>query len=127
MRIHAPRHGRIKLIAVIFEVKLAEGRKDDYLDIAAEIRPMLDEIDGFISVERFQSLTDPSKLLSLSFFEDEAAVHRWRTLAAHREAQTKGRSGIFDDYHLRVTHVIRDYSMLDRAEAPSDSKRAHTQ
>ncbi|EBA14419.1 hypothetical protein RSK20926_02082 [Roseobacter sp. SK209-2-6] len=114
------------MIAVIFEVEPAEGRKGDYLDIAAEMRPMLNEIEGFISVERFQSLTDPRKVLSLSFFEDEDAIARWRTLSAHRGAQTKGRSGVFDDYRLRIASVIRDYGMFDRAQAPKDSKKAHS-
>jgi len=115
-----------RMIAVIFEVEPAEGRKGDYLDIAAEMRPMLNEIEGFISVERFQSLTDPRKVLSLSFFEDEDAIARWRTLSAHRGAQTKGRSGVFDDYRLRIASVIRDYGMFDRAQAPKDSKKAHS-
>ncbi|ALI55889.1 antibiotic biosynthesis monooxygenase family protein [Celeribacter marinus] len=114
------------MIAVIFEVEPATGRKDEYLDIAAEMRPMLDRIEGFISVERFQSLTDPRKVLSLSFFEDEAAIARWRTLNAHRGAQAKGRDGVFDDYRLRIASVVRDYGMFDRAEAPTDSKAVHT-
>ncbi|MCV3273375.1 antibiotic biosynthesis monooxygenase family protein [Roseobacter sinensis] len=113
-------------MAVIFEVQPADGRKQDYLDIAAEMRPMLDDIEGFISVERFQSLTDPHKVLSLSFFEDEDAVARWRNLCAHRGAQTKGRSGVFDDYRLRIASVIRDYGMFDRAQAPADSRTAHS-
>ena len=115
------------MIAVIFEVEPAKGRKDDYLDIAAEIRPMLDQIDGFISVERFQSLTDPRKILSLSFFEDEDAIVRWRTLSAHRGAQSKGRGGVFDNYRLRIASVIRDYGMFDRAQAPADSRKAHAE
>jgi heme-degrading monooxygenase HmoA len=113
------------MIAVIFEVEPADGRKQDYLDIAAEMRPMLDDVEGFISVERFQSLTDPRKILSLSFFEDEAAVARWRTLSAHRGAQKKGRSGIFGNYRLRIASVIRDYGMFDRDEAPTDSRKEH--
>ena len=113
------------MIAVIFEVTPAPGRKDDYLDIAAEMRPLVHEVEGFISVERFQSLTNPDKLLSLSFFEDEEAVARWRHLAEHRVAQARGRSGLFTDYTLRVTHVLRDYGLHDRAEAPADSKAAH--
>lgn len=113
------------MIAVIFEVEPADGRKQDYLDIAAEMRPMLDDVEGFISVERFQSLTDPRKILSLSFFEDEAAVARWRTLSAHRGAQKKGRSGVFDDYRLRIASVIRDYGMFNRDEAPTDSRKEH--
>ncbi|EBA10718.1 antibiotic biosynthesis monooxygenase family protein [Roseobacter sp. CCS2] len=113
------------MIAVIFEVEPAEGRKNDYLDIAAEMRPMLDEVEGFISVERFQSLTDPSKILSLSFFEDEDAIARWRNLSAHRGAQTKGRAGVFATYRLRIAGVIRDYGMFDRAEAPTDSRQVH--
>jgi heme-degrading monooxygenase HmoA len=113
------------MIAVIFEVEPADGRKDDYLAIAAQMRSMLDRVEGFLTVERFQSLTDPRKILSLSFFEDEAAVARWRTLDAHRGAQAKGRDGVFDDYRLRIAHVVRDYGMFDRVQAPLDSKEAH--
>lgn len=115
------------MIAVIFEVEPAAGRRDDYLEIAAEMRPMLDRIEGFISVERFQSLSDPRRILSLSFFEDEAAIARWRNLRAHRGAQAKGRGGIFAGYRLRIAGVIRDYGMVDRAEAPADSRRAHAE
>ena len=113
------------MIAIIFEVMPAEGQKDAYLDIAATMRPMVEQVEGFISVERFQSLTNPDKLLSISFFEDEDAVHRWRKLAAHRNAQSKGRNGIFSDYRLRVCHVMRDYGMFDRDQAPEDSVKAH--
>ncbi len=115
------------MIAVIFEVEPAEGRKDAYLDIAAEMRPMLDEVEGFISVERFQSLTNPGKILSLSFFENEVAIARWRNLAAHRGAQARGRGGIFDDYRLRIAHVVRDYGMFDRKQAPADSRQVHAE
>jgi heme-degrading monooxygenase HmoA len=115
------------MIAVIFEVVPAEGRRADYLDIAATMRPMLSQIDGFISVERFQSLSDPKKLLSLSFFRDEDAIAQWRNLTAHRGAQAKGRSGIFDDYRLRIAHVMRDYGLHDRDQAPADSKSAHAE
>nr|WP_319390913.1 antibiotic biosynthesis monooxygenase [uncultured Cohaesibacter sp.] len=113
------------MIAVIFEVEPADGHKEDYLDIAVELRPMLDEVQGFISVERFQSLTDPRKILSLSFFENEDAIAHWRNLNAHRGAQRKGRNGVFDDYRLRIAHVIRDYGMHDRRQAPTDSQDAH--
>ena len=113
------------MIAVIFEVEVAEGRQSDYLDIAAELKAMLGEIDGFISVERFQSLTNPGKLLSLSFFRDEEAVAQWRALSKHRAAQSKGRAGVFRDYRLKVAHVLRDYGMTDRAEAPEDSRAQH--
>ena len=113
------------MIAVIFEVIPGEGQKADYLQMAAKMRPLAEGVEGFISVERFQSLTNPGKLLSLSFWEDEAAVERWRTLEAHRGAQAAGRDGMFDDYRLRVVSVIRDYGMHDRAEAPADSKTTH--
>jgi heme-degrading monooxygenase HmoA len=112
------------MIAVIFEVWLKE--RQAYLDIAAELRPLLDAIDGFVSIEHFESLSEPGKLLSLSFWRDEAAVAAWRNLEAHRAAQVKGRGGIFDDYRLRIAGVIRDYGMIDRAEAPADSRKAHT-
>ena len=115
------------MIAVIFEVTPAEGQQAAYLDIAAEMRPLIDQIDGFISVERFQSLTNPGKLLSLSFFRDEAAVQEWRALTAHRGAQAKGRAGVFSDYRLKVAHVIRDYGMFDREQAPQDSKAVHAE
>ncbi len=111
------------MIAVIFEVVPAEGRKDEYLDIAAEMRPLVEQVEGFISVERFHSLTNPDKLLSLSFFEDEDAVNRWRQLSEHRLAQAKGRGGVFESYRLKVAQVLRDYGMEDRNDAPEDSRR----
>jgi len=113
------------VIAVIFEVW--PDRREDYLDIAAELRPHLKQIDGFISVERFESLTEKGKMLSLSFFRDEAAVEAWRNVAEHRVAQVKGRGGTFKDYRLRIASVIRDYGMNERAQAPTDSKAAHDQ
>lgn len=113
------------MIAVIFEVTPAQGRRDEYLDIAATLRPKLEQIDGFISIERFESLTQPGKLLSLSFFRDEQAIKNWRTLESHRRAQTKGRAGVFENYRLRVATVIRDYGMFDRTQAPGDSAAVH--
>jgi heme-degrading monooxygenase HmoA len=113
------------VIAVIFEVWPAEGRKQTYLDIAAELRPELEKVDGFLSIERFQSLTEEGKILSLSFWRDEEAVKAWRTLEHHRQAQNAGRNGVFRDYRLRVAHVVRDYGMTERAEAPADSREKH--
>ena len=113
------------MIAVIFEVFPETKHKQRYLDIAAALRPELEQIDGFISVERFQSLTDPSKLLSLSFFRDEQAIAAWRALAQHRNAQSAGRGGVFADYRLRVAGVMRDYGMFDRDQAPGDSRTTH--
>ena len=113
------------MIAVIFEVWPADGRKDDYLQIAASLRADLERIDGFISVERFQSLTDPGKLLSLSFWRDEEAVTAWRTQDKHRAGQARGRGGVFADYRLRVASVLRDYGMRERAQAPGDSRAVH--
>jgi heme-degrading monooxygenase HmoA len=103
---------------VIFEVEPAPGRRQDYLDIAAQLRPDLEQIDGFISVERFQSLTQEGKVLSLSFWRDEEAVARWRRHEQHRDAQRAGRGGIFKNYRLRVAAVVRDYGLEDRVEAP---------
>ncbi|MFT5788570.1 MAG: heme-degrading monooxygenase HmoA [Shewanella sp.] len=113
------------MIAVIFEVQIAAGKSEEYLDIAAEIKPLLADIDGFISIERFQSLTDNSKILSLSFWRDEASIQQWRNLESHRYAQVKGRGGVFSHYRLRVAGVIRDYGMEQREEAPDDSLLAH--
>ena len=113
------------MIAVIFEVKPRAGQKDAYLDTAARLKPLLAGIDGFVSIERFQSLTDPEKVLSLSFWRDEEAVARWRRLEDHRRAQDAGRRAIFDDYRIRVAAVIRDYGMQERGEAPADSRAMH--
>ena len=109
------------MIAVIFEVEPAAGKRDAYLGIAADLRPLLDGIDGFLSIERFQSLVDPNRILSLSFWRDEEAVKAWRNTEEHRQAQKAGRGGIFAGYRLRI-HVVRDYGLTERAEAPEDSR-----
>ncbi len=113
------------MIAVIFEVTPAQGFTQDYLDIAASLRPELESFDGFISIERFASLTTEGKILSLSIWRDEDAVKRWRNVEQHRIAQARGRGGVFQDYRLRVAAVIRDYGMHDRADAPQDSRAVH--
>lgn len=113
------------MIAVIFEVMPADGRRDEYLDLAGSLRPELEKVDGFISIERFESLTNPGKILSLSIWRDEDTVRRWRQFEGHRAAQAKGRGGIFADYRLRVASIIRDYGMSERAQAPADSRTAH--
>ncbi len=110
------------MIAVLFEMLPAAERHSQYLDLAAALKSELQQIDGLISVERFQSLADPEKMLSLSFFRDEEAVSRWRNTSAHRATQ---RRGVFRDYRLRVAHVVRDYGMSERAEAPADSRLVH--
>jgi heme-degrading monooxygenase HmoA len=113
------------MIAVIFEVLPAEGKMDEYLEIAAGLKPQLEEIDGFISIERFSSLVEEGKVLSLSFWRDEEAIEAWRNPESHRLAQEKGRGGVFYDYRLRVANVNRDYGMENREQAPSDSKNRH--
>ncbi|PSW16190.1 antibiotic biosynthesis monooxygenase [Photobacterium rosenbergii] len=113
------------MIAVIFEVQVAEGKTSEYLDIANEIRPLLAGIEGFISIERFQSLTNEGKVLSLSFWRDEESIKQWRRIESHRLAQAKGRNGVFESYRLRVAGVIRDYGMDSREEAPKDSIEVH--
>lgn len=110
---------------MIFEVWPASGRETAYLDIAASLRDELARVEGFVSVERFQSLTERGKLLSLSFFRDEAAVTAWRNRESHRAAQGAGRGGIFADYRLRIAAVTRDYGMHERGEAPADSRAVH--
>ena len=112
------------MIAVIFEVVPAPGRKQEYLDLAEKLRPALEKMDGFVSIERFESLTNEGKILSLSIWRDEDAVKRWRGLKPHRLAQARGRAGIFADYRLRVAAVIRDYGMFEREQAPADSRDA---
>jgi len=113
------------VIAVIFEVWPTEGRAVEYFDLAAALREDLVKIDGFISIERFESLTTKGKYLSLSFWRDEEAVRTWRNLEKHRKAQAMGRGGVFADYRLRVAAVMRDYGMQERDDAPRDSREAH--
>jgi heme-degrading monooxygenase HmoA len=113
------------MIAVIFEVEPQPGKKDAYLDAAARLKPRLEKMDGFISVERFESLTQPGKYLSLSIWRDEEAVRNWRNLEEHRRVQEAGRKAIFKDYRLRVAQVLRDYGLNERAQAPQDSRNAH--
>jgi len=110
------------MIAVLFEVELAPGRQPDYLGAAERLRPLLDGIDGFLSIERFESLGQPGRLLSLSWWRDEAAVRQWRNLEPHRLIQAAGRAAIFAGYRIRVAEVLRDYGMHDRAQAPEDSR-----
>lgn len=112
------------MIAVIFELTPRRGAKETYLAIAADLRSELQMIDGFISVERFASLSQPEKLLSLSFWRDEESVARWRCIAEHRDAQLVGRAEIFERYRLRVANIVRDYGMTDRAQAPDPSSTA---
>jgi heme-degrading monooxygenase HmoA len=115
------------MIAVIFESEPAEGQEATYLDIAVSLRAELEAIDGFISVERYESLTNPGKLLSLSFFRDEAAVAAWRNRPRHRGAQAAGRGGVFHDYRVRIAAVVRDYGLNDRTGAPPDSRAEHAE
>lgn len=112
------------MIAVIFEVRPRAGHRAAYLDIAAALRPALAQMDGFISIERFESLSDPGRMLSLSFWRDEAAVRRWREHADHRAAQRAGRESIFEDYRLRIATVERDYGMTDRVQAPAGAEES---
>ena len=114
------------MMAVIFEVIPAPGAgRERYLELASKLKPELETIDGFVSIERFQSLADPDKILSLSFWRDEAAVQAWRRLESHRAAQSEGRAGVFADYRLRVAAVVRDYGLHEREQAPADSRREH--
>lgn len=113
------------MIAVIFEVWPAEGERQTYLDLAAALRDELSQIDGFLTIERFQSLAEPGKLLSLSFWREEAAVAAWRNGHAHRATQGKGRNGVLRNYRLRVAEVVRDYGLNERVQAPEDSRLAH--
>ncbi len=113
------------MIAVIFELEPKPERRQAYFDLAAALRPQLEAIDGFLSIERFESLQQPGKFLSLSFFRDEAAVAAWRNTMDHRAAQARGRAEIFANYRLRVAAVLRDYGLERREEAPADSRARH--
>jgi len=113
------------MIAVIFEFTPAEGRKQEYFDLVAQLRAELDKAEGFLSIERFESLTTPGKFVSLQFWKDEASVAKWRNVQLHRKAQARGRAGIFQSYRLRVAGVLRDYTLEDRAQAPKDSVAIH--
>jgi heme-degrading monooxygenase HmoA len=113
------------MIAVIFEFTPAPGRFPDYMALVAELKPELDKAEGFLSIERFESITAPGKFVSLQFWRDEESVRRWREFEGHRAAQVRGRGGIFADYRLRVATVARDYSMTERAQAPADSRARH--
>ena len=113
------------MIAVIFELIPAEGRASDYFSMAMSLKADVESMDGFISVERFESVTTPGKFVSLSFWRDEEALQRWREQGRHRAMQVAGRAGVFADYRLRIASVIRDYGMTDRAEAPADSLALH--
>ena len=113
------------MIAVIFQVFPEKGKFDEYFDIATDLKPLLEDIDGFISIERFTSLVDEGEVLSLSFWRDEKAIQEWRNVKEHRLAQEKGRKSVFSNYRLRVANVTRDYGMKERTQAPSDSKEIH--
>lgn len=125
--ISGPFHAVVEkqMIAIIFEVTPTPGCIQEYLDLAASLRPELETIDGFISIERFTSLTNDGKILSLSFWRDEEAVRQWRQVELHRQAQSRGRHGVFADYRLRVAGVIRDYGLFEREQAPADSRARH--
>jgi heme-degrading monooxygenase HmoA len=107
------------MFAVIFEIEPMPGRADEYLTMAEALRTELEAIDGFISVERFASVTSEGRYVSLSFWRTEEAVRRWRAHAGHQLAQAQGREAIFRDYRIRVARVERDYGMVERAEAPA--------
>ena len=106
------------MFAVIFEVEPEIGSAQEYFDLAAELRPELEKIDGFISVERFTSMYNEGKYLSVSFWRDENALNQWREHLGHRDAQEKGITNIFRNYRIRVAEVIRDYGKDNRKEAP---------
>ena len=113
------------MIAVIFEFTPAEGRFPEYMDLVAQLKPELDKADGFISLERFESITNKGKFVSLQFWRDEEAVRKWRNVQKHREAQARGRGGIFSSYRLRIASIVRDYEMDRREQAPADSRKVH--
>lgn len=110
------------MIAVLFEAVPGKGKWDDYMNLAAGLKPELSKIEGFISIERFQSVSNPEKVLSLSFWKNDQSINEWRNVELHRQAQAEGRNSIFDDYRIRIASVFRDYSLTERMQAPEDSK-----
>lgn len=113
------------MIAVIFEFTPAAGRFPEYLQLVEQLAPELEKAEGFVSLERYESITAPGKYVSLQFWKDEASVRKWRNAQLHREAQKKGRGGIFASYRLRIAGVVRDYTLEARAQAPADSVAVH--
>lgn len=113
------------MLAVIFELKAKEGTQDTYFELTSQLKPMLKEVDGFISIERFESLAEPGKYLSLSFWRDEKAIEQWRNIEAHRLAQQQGREKIFQYYRLRVAQILRDYDSGQSEQRPADSALRH--
>ena len=113
------------MIAVLFESKPHPGKKDAYLDAGAKLGPVVEHFDGFLGIERFESITNPGKVMAISYWRDEECVQKWRNLEIHRKIQDTSRRTIFADYRLRVAKIIRDYTMNDRSQAPEDSKTAH--
>lgn len=109
------------MIYVIFEVIINEGQRDKYLELASELRDDLFASDGFLKSERFLSLTNERKVLSLSIWKDEESIEKWRNKAEHRMAQRQGRELVFESYNISVASKIRSYSDIDRREAPGDS------
>ena len=113
------------MVAVIFEFTPAEGRFGDYMKLVDTLREDLARADGFISLERFESISSKGKFVSLQFWRDEEALRKWRNLEKHRAAQLEGRAGIFSSYTLRIAQVVRDYTMDKRDQAPADSREVH--
>ena len=113
------------MIAVIFEVEPRVGKMERYLNTAGDLRPIVEQIDGFISIERFESINQPGKMVAISFWRDEDALNEWRNVEEHRQAQRDGRREFFSNYRIRIANVIRDYTMSDRGGAPEDSKAVH--
>ena len=113
------------MIAVIFEFTPAPGKTEEYFALGTALKADVEKFDGFISIERFESVTNPGKFVSLSYWRDEDALAKWRNVQGHREAQARGRGGVFSDYRLRVASIVRDYGMHERGEAPADSRKAH--
>ena len=108
-------------VMVLFEVTVKSGQMDDYLKMAASLKESLASAEGLSRAERFSSLVTENKLLSLSVWDGEQSVEKWRNLLAHRACQRHGRMHDFADDQITVVTPIRTYSMTDRTEAPADS------
>ena len=107
-------------VVVLFEVTPTAEGKVRYLELAAQLKLLLSDAKGFIHSERFSSLNEEGKLLSLNVWENEESVKKWRNELHHRMSQSEGRERLFENYRITVAYVIREYDDYNRREAQEE-------